>query len=238
MRQALVALFIATLALSANAEQAPQSPAEVALGRMREGMKKMVLRISEADAARVAAEAAKAEADLKIADLEKRLKAVEKKSSELEVQSTKDKAVADKLLAEGTAKLATREAEVARLNEALIKWKAGFDQAKTIAEGKEAERATAAGKAAVMERRMAAAETKNAEMLKLSQEILKRYESFGLGTALLAREPFVRIMKVKLQNYVQDFGDKIDAQRIEPSPASQVKDNASPTAAAKSKSKP
>jgi hypothetical protein len=49
------------------------------MARMREGMKKLVQRISEADAARVAADAAKAEADLKVADLEAKLAAVKLK---------------------------------------------------------------------------------------------------------------------------------------------------------------
>jgi hypothetical protein len=65
-------------------------------------------------------------------------------------------------------------------------------------------------------------------MYKLGLEILGRYEKFGLGTALLAREPFVRNMKVKFENYVQDYGDKLDAQRIQPSGAAAVESQPSP----------
>jgi chromosome segregation ATPase len=213
-------LFLATVA------QAQQPAADPALARMREGMKKLVQRISESDAARVAAEAAKAEADLKIADLEAKLKAAEKKGSELEVKNTKDKAASDKTIADLNAKVIERDQLITQYNEALGKWKEGFQQAKTIAEGKEAERAAAVGKATVLERRVAAAEAKNAEMHKAAMEVLSRYEKFGFGTALLAREPFTRNMKVKLQNLAQEHGDKIDAQRIEPSSADEIKKGA------------
>lgn len=209
--------FLLTVTTASAAGPAAADPNEAALARMREGMKKMVQRISESDTARVAAEAAKAEADLKIADLEAKLKASEKKASSLEVQATKDKASSDKSIADLNAKLIESEKHNSLLTESLGKWKEGFHQAKTIAEGKEAERAAAVGKAAVAERRIAAAEVKNAEMQKVAQEVLARYEKFGLGTALLAREPFTRNMKAKMQTLVQDYGDKIDAQRIEPS---------------------
>lgn len=208
-----------------------QEQADPAMARMREGMKKLVQRISEADAARVAADAAKAEADLKVADLEAKLKAMEKKASDLAIQGAKDKAEADKTIADLNTKLTARDKEVITLANSLSQWKEGFGKAKAVAEGKEAERAAAAGKAVVLERRMAAAETKNAEMYKLGLEILGRYEKFGLGTALLAREPFVRNMKVKFENYVQDYGDKLDAQRIQPSGSAAVESQPSPASA-------
>ena len=47
-------------------------------------------------------------------------------------------------------------------------------------------------------------------------EILTRYQQFGLGQALAAREPFTGNAKVKLQNIVQDYGDKILNQTAKP----------------------
>ncbi len=223
MRRLVTTLAIlSVLPLAAEQAPGPNQP-DPAMARMREGMKKLVQRISEADTGRVAAEAAKAEADAKVVDLEAKVKSLEKRASDLTIQSTNAQAAADKTIAELNAKLVAKEKQASQLTEALGKWKEGFAKAQAVAEGKEAERAAAAGKSAVLERRVADAETKNAEMHKLGTEILSRYEKFGLGTALLAREPFVRNMKVKFQNLVQDFGDKIDAQRIQPSNASSVK---------------
>jgi hypothetical protein len=53
-------------------------------------------------------------------------------------------------------------------------------------------------------------------MYRIGSEILKRYEGFGLGTAIAAREPFVGSMRVKLQNLVQDYADKLAEQKIKP----------------------
>ena len=56
--------------------------------------------------------------------------------------------------------------------------------------------------------------TKNAAMFKTGMEVLDRYEKFGLGQALVAKEPFVGITRAKFQTLVQDYGDKLEDQRI------------------------
>ena len=68
----------------------------------------------------------------------------------------------------------------------------------------------------LLQRRIDDQQMKNAEMYKIAKEILSRYEKFGLGTALTAREPFVGTTKVKLQTLVQDFADKLADQRLKP----------------------
>jgi hypothetical protein len=45
---------------------------------------------------------------------------------------------------------------------------------------------------------------------------LTRYEKFGLGQALSAREPFTGITRVKLESQVQDYEDKIADQKVKP----------------------
>jgi hypothetical protein len=52
------------------------------------------------------------------------------------------------------------------------------------------------------------------ELYKLGNEILTRYEKFGLGEALQAKEPFVGVSRVKLQALVQDYKDKLLDQAI------------------------
>ena len=56
-------------------------------------------------------------------------------------------------------------------------------------------------------------EAKNYELFKLANEILTRYEKFGLGEALTAREPFTGLTRVKLENLVQDYQDTLSQQR-------------------------
>ena len=68
--------------------------------------------------------------------------------------------------------------------------------------------------AATLQRAVSDHETKNVELAKIAYEILDRYEKFGLGDALTAKEPFLGLTRVKIENLVQDFKDKIDDQRI------------------------
>lgn len=65
-----------------------------------------------------------------------------------------------------------------------------------------------------LERKVSEGERKNLELHRLGKEILERYEKFGLGTALTAREPFVGTTRVRLQNLVQEYSDKLSEQRI------------------------
>jgi chromosome segregation ATPase len=65
-----------------------------------------------------------------------------------------------------------------------------------------------------LERKVSEGQRKNLELHRLGKEILERYEKFGLGTALTAREPFVGTTRVRLQNLVQEYSDKLSEQRI------------------------
>lgn len=51
-------------------------------------------------------------------------------------------------------------------------------------------------------------------MYQVGVEILNRYENFGLGDALLAREPFVGTTRVKFQNLIQQDQDQLTDSRI------------------------
>jgi hypothetical protein len=73
-----------------------------------------------------------------------------------------------------------------------------------------------ASESIVLKRKLDDRDRKNFELFKLGNEILKRYEKFGLGDALAAREPFTGITRVKLQNLVQDYQDKLADQRVKP----------------------
>ena len=192
------------------------------MGRMREAMKKLTQRIAEADAATATAQAAQVAAEAKVKELEGKL-ADSTKSLKTETEQRKsDKEASEKAIKALESKLDAKAKDVAALSESLTKWKAGFEQARDVANAKEGERAEAANKAIAAERKAQEHERKNREMYKLGTEILDRYKSFGLGTALLAKEPFTGSMRVKFQNYVNDYGDKLGTQRIQPGAKKEV----------------
>jgi hypothetical protein len=68
----------------------------------------------------------------------------------------------------------------------------------------------------VLQRRVAYLETKNVQLFTLGNEILSRYENFSLGNAISAKEPFVGVTRVKLENLVQDYSDKLLDERATP----------------------
>ena len=159
--------------------------------KVRENLRNALLQLRTAQSERNTFQAAKTQLEQEKDALTKRVEALTK-------QLAADKDSADKATAELKAKLEERDAEVARLNEAVTQWKTAR-KATGIANAKEAERAKLAAQVIELQRRVADQQTKNAAMFKIGNEILTRYEKFGLGTALTAREPFVGTMRVKLQ---------------------------------------
>ena len=139
----------------------------------------------------------------------------EKKTLTAKVDALTKQAGADKEQLDAlTAKSATEEKELTDAKETLTKWKAAHEQLLTEAKKIESERARLAGEAAVLKRTVEDRERKNRELYKLGSEVLTRYEKFGLGDALTAREPFTGITRVKLENLVQDYEDKLADQRV------------------------
>ena len=110
----------------------------------------------------------------------------------------------------------TQEKQLTETKESLDKWKAGYDQIAAAGKKAESERARLADEEIILKRKLADRETKNLELFRLGTEILRRYERFGLGDALAAREPFTGITKVKLESLVQDYEDKLVDARVKP----------------------
>jgi chromosome segregation ATPase len=57
-------------------------------------------------------------------------------------------------------------------------------------------------------------EKKNADLYRISTELMGKYQSKGVFTALLQAEPFTQLEKVKVQNLMQEYKDKSDAAKL------------------------
>ena len=145
---------------------------------------------------------------------EKEKKALSDRVDELTKQAAADKDSSTKTIADLNTKGADQNTFISQLKDALEKWKATYNQAVTVANTKEAQRARLESQVIVLQRRIDDAETKNLALYKIGKEVLGRYQKFGLGTAITAREPFVGITRVKLENLVQDYSDKLNDQTI------------------------
>lgn len=134
----------------------------------------------------------------------------------LKKQMDAGKTAADKAAAGLGAQLADMKAANARLTEALEKSRADGDAAVQAARAADARGAKLTSENNVLQRRIAERETKNLALFMLANQILTRFEDFSLGNAIAAREPFVGKTRVRLENLVQDYQDKILDQRATP----------------------
>jgi chromosome segregation ATPase len=189
-----LSLLIVTSALvltSANADDA----------RLRETLRTLTLRLRSAETERNTLLSDKAQ-------LEQEKKAISGKVDALNKQVAADKEKLDQLDA--------KQKELDDTKESLGKWKTAYEQIQAAAQKSEAERAKLAGESIILKRKLEDRERKNLELFKTANEILTRYEKYGLGEALLAKEPFSGIARVKLENQVQDYQDKIADERVKP----------------------
>lgn len=200
--------FAACLLLSAAATvpSTAQDDQAAVEAKLRESLRGTMLQLRnvEAERARLDAElqALKTQSERQIKDLSAKLEEALKRSDE-------DKAIADKTIAEQAKKLEAEQARTAAFAASLEKWKASYHQIADIARAKEAERLRLLDKSLRLEHTVSDRERRNLRLYETGKEILDRYENYAFGKALLAREPFTGLAKVKLEEQVQDYKDKL-----------------------------
>jgi chromosome segregation ATPase len=126
-----------------------------------------------------------------------------------------DHAALEQAVSEFNRKLSAQNDAIRQMNETLDKWKAAYNEAATVARAKEAERAQLASKVDGLTQQATSCEAKNGELFKIGTEILDRYAKMDIGDALAAREPFLGIKRVELQNVIQDYHNRLLDQKVE-----------------------
>jgi peptidoglycan hydrolase CwlO-like protein len=199
-------VIVATLLLATFSAKAAEK-ADPAMQKMREMVRNSMLQLRDANAKLANAQAAQAEAEEKVQELQGNLNELIKKTSE---EKKKD----DRTIEELNNKLSQAEHQSTLLSESLAKWKEGYSKLGNYAKATEGKRAELASAIVVLNRQVADQRTKNAEMYRIATEVLDRYAGFSLGTAITAREPFVGITRVKLENLVQEYSLQLSNQTI------------------------
>ncbi|MCX6849441.1 MAG: phage major capsid protein [Verrucomicrobia bacterium] len=210
MKLTLALLLLVCAAKLPAAEEA--DPAMAVLKRMRDQLRNVMIQQQKTEAERATLQAANLE-------LEEKVKKQEADFKKLAKDSNAQKDADAKAIAELKAKVMADEREKAQLQEALANWKSGYEKLKQTAMKVDAQRAELSARVILQDRKVADYQRKNDELFKVGSEILSKYEGFGLGTAIAAREPFTRNMRVKLETLVQDYGDKLVDSKIKPDEA-------------------
>jgi len=201
----IFSLFTGLLLLSFTGLSAQEDPAAIE-AKLRESLRGTMLQLRT-----IEAERARLEAELGVltTQSERRIKDLNAKLEESLESAAEEKTLADKQIAEQEKKLKAEKARTAAFAAALDKWKASYFQITEIARTKEAERARLLDKTMSLQNTVADRERRNLELYGIGNEILDRYENFAFGKALLAREPFTGLAKVRLEEQVQDYKDKL-----------------------------
>jgi chromosome segregation ATPase len=182
--------------------------------KLRDALRNTMLQLQDAQNQMATAQASQAQSDKDNADLKAQIETLKSQMNQQSQQASDDKAAALKAEAALNAQIADQSTEISKLNEALAEWKKAYGQAAQMAALKESERAKMAVVVLMLHRQVDDLETKNLTLFSTANEILTRYEKFSLGEALGAKEPFTGIARVKLEEAVQDYQDKLIDQRL------------------------
>jgi chromosome segregation ATPase len=175
--------------------------------KFREALKDSMLKLRAAQTELANAQAAQYAAEAKATELTAKTESLTKDLANERNTSTN-------MIADLNKKIADRDNSILELNAALAKWKKSYGEVAKLASKREGQRATLDAKRIELERKVQEEQAKNIEMYQAGMDILDRYEKFGLGDAILAREPFTAAKRVKFQNLVQDLSDKLTDARI------------------------
>ena len=202
-RTILARLILGALCLLGAGAVLAADPGPSAETQLRDRLRATLLQLRTAESERAALQAAQVQWTDEKSKLAERVEALTK-----QINANKQTLV----VVDGLKLQVERQGkELAQLKEAVETGR----QAAEVARTKEAERAKVVEEVVTgLERLVADRQAKNLALYQLANEILQRYEKFGLGDALTAREPFTGITRVKLQNLVQDYQDKLRTDRV------------------------
>jgi DNA repair exonuclease SbcCD ATPase subunit len=214
MKLNLLRLVFFLAILNCEALQAQDDQQDAELTQMRQKLRDYAGQLQDAQNQIVTLQATQAQSDKDKADLQAKVDALGAQLKTVSDQAAADKADMGKQIADLQAQAADQKGQIDRLNEGLKEWKDAYNQTAQLAATSEAARKQYAMEAAILQRTVDDRETKNLALYKLGNEILTRYEKFGLGEALEAKEPFVGLSRVKLETLVQDYKNKLLDQAV------------------------
>lgn len=182
--------------------------------KLREQLRAVTLQLRTAQTESANAQAASAASEQKSKDLTTKIEGLEKRNASLLKQTNNDKAAAAGSIEILEKKVTARDTLLVQYKQAFEKAKVAYQKADGIATAKEGERAQLAAEIITAKHTIADRERKNIALFNTANEILTRYEGYSLGKSLSAREPFIGTTRVKIENLVQGYQDKILDQRI------------------------
>lgn len=199
--------LLAAAALCAVPVSTLRADQDPAIARLKDALKNSMLQLRNVTADRDNLQG-------QVTDLQAQVDTLTKQVADLIKKAAADHTADAKTITVLKGQVSDQEDSIAALQVSLDKWKESQAEAVKLANDTEAKRAKLAELAIHLQRIVDDQKVKNDQMYKLGMELLDRYEKFGLGEALTAKEPFVGITRTKFETLVQDYEDKLVDQRI------------------------
>jgi chromosome segregation ATPase len=210
-RPTLLLALVAPLILVVGVARAADPEVE----QLREQLRATVLQLRELQdqQAQAAAPAAKPEPDqaaakAKLAATEAQLR----KARRAAAQTAAAQAALAKAQADNTALTSAASASAAELE----KFKAAYAQSEETDRALGLERDGLKAQLARMNNIAAACQAKNVRLVSFAEEMLSAYRKVGFGQVVAAREPFLGLKRVQLENIAQEREDKVRAAKCDP----------------------
>ena len=198
---------LAILGLLATTIPSVYSAEEDPTAKFREALKNTMLKLRDAQGQLANAQAATIAAESKVEDLTS-------KNEILTKDLVSERNAASTQISDINKKISVRDDSISELQASLANWKKSYEDVTKLAAQRENQRAIFEAKSIKLERQVEDQKFRNIQMHKIGMGILDRYEKFGLGEAILAREPFTAVQRVKFQNLIQDFSEELNDVRI------------------------
>ena len=125
----------------------------------------------------------------------------------------------DIALKESVAQRASTDRELEQTKEKMQQLIAKFRETLQTLHDVETERTTAKQTLATRDQDLKVCVDRNLALYKLDDEVLTRLEHQSMWTRVAASEPFTKIKRYQLENLVDDYKDRADAQRLDPDKA-------------------
>ncbi len=197
---AILSLLATTIPSIYSAEEDPTA-------KFREALKNTMLKLRDTQGQLANAQAATIAAESRVEDLTS-------KNKELTKDLVSERNAASTQISDLNKKISVRDGSISELQASLANWKKSYEDVTKLAAQRENQRAIFEAKSIKLERQVEDQQFRNIQMHKIGMGILDRYEKFGLGDAILAREPFTAVQRVKFQNLIQDFSEELNDARI------------------------
>jgi hypothetical protein len=209
MRYLAIASLLLPLVLASSGRAAADDQPSPTETRLRDALRNTMLQERDAQNQIITLQAAQAQSAKDNADLKAQVDKLTTQIAALAKQGADDRTSAAATITGQKTQIADLNTQLQKFSDALKAWKADDAAKTTLAANKEAARAQLAGDVITLQRLVVDREQKNLALFDTGNEILTRYEKFSLGDALAAKEPFVGLTRVKLEELVQDYRDKL-----------------------------